>query len=71
MVIKTKAEELQRLRVLAGYNINELSRRSGIPYSTISCIERKKKNPSPATAKKICDTFGVDFDTLFEIKEGE
>ena len=69
MVILAK-KELRGYRIRAGFSIEGLAREAGVNPATISYIENGKRNPSPATAKKICDALGQPFDVLFEIREG-
>jgi transcriptional regulator with XRE-family HTH domain len=44
-----------------GYSINELSKRSGVPYSTLAQIEKGFVVPQIVTAEKIINALGYEF----------
>ncbi|MDK2879630.1 MAG: HTH-type transcriptional regulator, competence development regulator [Thermoanaerobacteraceae bacterium] len=68
MVILAR-KDLRGYRIRAGFSVEGLAREAGVNQATISYIENRKRNPSPATAKKICDVLQQPFDVLFELKE--
>lgn len=68
MVIKAKAG-LKKARIIAGLSMSGLAQKTRLNQATISYIESGKRNPSPATAKKICDVLKQPFENLFELKE--
>lgn len=68
MVILAR-KELRGHRIKAGFSIELLAREVGVSPATISYIEHRKRNPSPANAKKICEVLRQPFDALFELKE--
>ena len=48
-------------RKAAGISINELSKRSGVPYSTLAQIEKGICVPQIVTAEKILNALGYEF----------
>lgn len=67
VTIKTKNNVLLSLRIKKGFGVRQLGERAGVNYVTICKLENGKTNPSPATASKICNALGVEFDDIFEI----
>lgn len=61
---------LQKARVIKGLSKVDLASALNLSHSVIVRAEQGN-GISPKTAKKICDYFGVGFDDLFELKEGE
>lgn len=57
-------------RIKAGFSMMGLAEEAKLHPATICYIEHGKRNPSPATAKVICDVLKQPFDVLFELKEG-
>lgn len=68
MFIRSKAE-LTALRMKKGLSQRKLARLTGLSVGCISQIETGKRNPTPATAQKICQALEVEFDSIFEIAE--
>jgi DNA-binding XRE family transcriptional regulator len=71
MYINVKIKELQATRIKAGYDVPTLCRKAKVSLTTLYGMEKGERTPRPAIAQKICKALKVDFDTLFEIKEGE
>jgi putative transcriptional regulator len=67
-MIKTKIDALIDIRIKKGFSQRELARKTGLSCSFISQIEKKNRNVSPSTAKKICDALEVDFEDIFFTK---
>ena len=65
-MIKVKPE-LDNIRIKSGYSMTELAKRVEVSPQFISAIINGTYNPSPATAKKICDALQVEFDEIFDI----
>lgn len=52
-----------------GFTQRSFSIQAGISHSMISQIAKGLRNPSPRTAKRICEVLEVQFDDIFEIKD--
>lgn len=66
--IKIKSSlEFDEVLIRRGFSRRAFARRAGIGESTIIQICNNDRNPSPQTAKKICETLEIDFDQIFEI----
>lgn len=52
---------IENERKAAGISVNELSKRSGVPYSTLSQIEKGICIPQIVTAEKILNALGYEF----------
>lgn len=57
---------IERTRILAGLNKQEVATKAGIPNSSIIRAERSQ-GVSAKTAAGICAVLGVAFDDLFQI----
>ena len=60
--------QLRRLRLEAGLDQRQLSKRSGIGYRFISLIELGRQNPSLATIVLLADGIGREVAELFPPK---
>lgn len=69
MKIILKENNLEVLRIKKGFSRYYLSQKAGLSKLAISRIENKKVNPTPMSAKKICDALEVSFDEIFLIAE--
>jgi transcriptional regulator with XRE-family HTH domain len=58
--VESFRDEIRRARVELGLSIRQVERDTGISRSFITGIEDGKWEPSPKTAKKLCEYFGVD-----------
>ena len=52
---------IEKERKAAGISVNELSKRSGVPYSTLAQIEKGICVPQIVTAEKILNALGYEF----------
>ena len=54
--------KLRRLRILKGFTVRGLAEEAGISTSTITVLERRKRNDRfhPPTLVKLADALGVD-----------
>lgn len=59
-----------RERVLRGLSKLDVANAAGVPHSSIIRAE-EGKGVSPKTATGICNALQMDFDSLFEIVQGE
>lgn len=55
---------IKTLRENRGLSIRKLAELSGVAATFISCIERAKKTPSPATLSKLAPHLGVTYEYL-------
>ncbi|WP_343272490.1 helix-turn-helix transcriptional regulator [Lentibacillus songyuanensis] len=65
MIIKIKADEFKATRIKKGFSQRGLGRAANLSGALINQIENSERNPSPDSAKKICDALGVEFDVIF------
>ncbi len=62
--------EITRLRLNRGWSEYELSKRAGIPQSTISTWYRKRQLPTLLSLEKLCGGFGITLSQFFaEVEE--
>lgn len=62
-------DPLERIRELCaerGWSWYQLSKASGISYSTLSTMINKKNMPTLPTLQKICQGFGISMTDFFE-----
>ena len=52
-------------------DLNELSKKTDIKYSTLHAILTKDRTPHLKTVQKLCETFDIDIDDYFQVKENE
>ena len=52
---------IENERKTQGLSMNELSKRAGVPYSTLSQIEKGYVIPQIVTAEKIMNALGYEF----------
>jgi DNA-binding XRE family transcriptional regulator len=65
MKIKANTDAFVQARIKMGYSQRELAKQANLSSALISQIENDERNPSPSSAKKICDALGVKFDDIF------
>ncbi|MBP1965266.1 helix-turn-helix transcriptional regulator [Paenibacillus aceris] len=68
MRIRAKTDAFMKARIIKGFSQRELAKHSGLSHSYISLLERSHKSVGPATAKKLCDLLGKDFEDVFRIE---
>lgn len=60
---------IQRIRNLCaerGWSCYQLSKASGIPYSTLNTMLNNQNMPSLSTLQKLCDGFGISITEFFD-----
>ncbi|MBT2735181.1 helix-turn-helix domain-containing protein [Bacillus sp. ISL-7] len=65
MSIKVNIEAFINARIINGFSQRELAKRAELSSALISQIENNERNPSPSSAKKICEVLNVKFDEIF------
>lgn len=65
LIIKIKSNEFKSLRIKKGFSQRGLGRAANLSSGLINQIENSERNPSPESAKKICDALNVEFDEIF------
>lgn len=60
------AANLQVMRSARGLRLVDLARLCGLSSSAISLIESGKRKPSIATFYKLCESLGVDAESMME-----
>lgn len=63
--METVGERIFRLRKEKGLSCQELAKRIGVSYTSVSHYEHDKRMPSRITAEALCDIFNVDLDYLY------
>lgn len=63
--METVGERIYRLRKEQGLSCQELAKRIGVSYTSVSHYEHDKRIPSRITAEALCDIFNVDMDYLY------
>lgn len=66
MKIIANKEAIIKLRILKGFSQNELAKKASVSNTVIIRIEQGK-NITPASAKKVCNALGIDFEQIFHI----
>lgn len=61
------SSKFDEILIRRGYSRRAFAKQAGIGESTIIQICNYDRNPSPRTAKRICETLEIDFDDFFEI----
>lgn len=61
------ALKFDEILIRKGFSKRAFAKVAGIGESTIVKICSFDRNPSPRTAKRICEALEIDFDELFEI----
>ncbi|MDQ0257944.1 DNA-binding Xre family transcriptional regulator [Evansella vedderi] len=68
MKIKLKDEsKFNELVIKKGWSKNKLSVEAKLSQPTVVQISKGVRNPTPLSAKKLCDALEVSFDEIFEI----
>jgi DNA-binding XRE family transcriptional regulator len=70
MKLLTDRKALAVARIKAGLSQTELSKRANVSKTLICQIETGDRNPSPGTARKLCEALSVDFEDIFFIADG-
>ena len=60
---------VQRLRNSHGLSLSDLARRSGVPKSNISHIERKETNPTLSTIWRLAHAFDISIESILRRAE--
>ncbi|MEJ7173448.1 helix-turn-helix transcriptional regulator [Staphylococcus caprae] len=68
MTVFINSNHLKKAMFLKGYNLSDLSNKTGVGISYLSQIINHKKKPSPKLAKKIADVLDVDIEDIFEFE---
>lgn len=68
MKIKCNSKNLESIRIRKGYSRYELSVKAGLSKMAVGRIETGAVNPTPKSAKKICDALNVAFEEIFIIE---
>ena len=63
--METVGERIYRLRKEHNLSSQELAKRIGVTYTSVSHYEHDKRMPSRITAEALCDVFNVDLDYLY------
>lgn len=71
MTVLINSNYLKKAMFLKGYNLSDLSNKTGVGISYLSQIINHKKTPSPKLAKKIADVLDVDIEDIFEFEMKE
>lgn len=58
-------QKIRALRKQAGWNLEELSRRSGVALGTLSKLENGKAGSNVKTHQKLCEAFGMSLADLY------
>lgn len=61
----TVGSRVRRLRVMEGWSLGDLSRRSGVTTSNIWSIENQRVYPTAKTVSKICKCFNMNLSEFF------
>ena len=64
-------EQIKSLCAERGCSCYELSKRSGIPYSTLNTMLLKGNQPSIPTLRRICSGFGITMQQFFGCEGGD
>lgn len=68
MRILARSDVFIKARITSGYSQRDLAKRSGLSHAYISLLERSVKPVGPATAKKLSELLGKEFEELFSIE---
>lgn len=67
LTVKPKTHVIQEIRIRKGFTQKKLAEKAKLNALTILNIENGISTPNPATALKIREALGVEFDDIFEI----
>lgn len=68
MKIQVKSvDHLNELIIIKGFSKTDLGKKINLSIPMTVQITNGDRNPSPRTAKRICDALEVSFDAIFEI----
>lgn len=68
MKIKVKnIEQLNKLIIMKGFSKTQFGKEIGLSQPMIVQITNGDRNPSPRTAKRVCDVLDCEWSELFEI----
>lgn len=65
MTIKVNIDAMVQARIKMGLSQRQLAKKADLSSALISQIENNERNPSPSSAKKICDVLELSFDEIF------
>ncbi|MEZ2661262.1 helix-turn-helix domain-containing protein [Aneurinibacillus aneurinilyticus] len=68
MKIGVHQQQLSAKRIKKGFSQRKLAKQINRAVSYISQLESGKRNPSPESAKEICDVLETEFEELFYIQ---
>ncbi len=68
MKIICNSKELESIRIKRGYSRYALSVEAGLSKMAVQRIEKGLVNPTPKSAKKICDALNISFEEIFTIE---
>lgn len=71
MAIFINSNNFKKAMFLKGYNLSDLSTKTGVSTSYLSSIINGKKTPSPKIAKNIANVLGLDIEDLFNFEAKE
>ncbi|MEX2957026.1 helix-turn-helix domain-containing protein [Staphylococcus pasteuri] len=71
MTVLINSNYFKKAMFLKGYNLSDLSNKTGVGISYLSQIINGKKTPSSKLAKKIADVLDVDIEDIFEFEMKE
>lgn len=69
MVIKVHSDRIKEKMLINGFSQRSLARAAELSDTTVNHVINGLRNPSPATAKKICDALDCGFDDIFFIEK--
>jgi transcriptional regulator with XRE-family HTH domain len=61
-------QEFKKLLMKKGFTYRSFAKKAGITSAHVSLIANNKRNPTPATAKKIYEALDLTFDDIFFIQ---
>ena len=68
MKIICNSKKLESIRIKKGFSRYALSSKAGLSKMAVQRIEMGAVNPTPKSAKKICDALNVSFEEIFTIE---
>ncbi|MDU0444729.1 helix-turn-helix transcriptional regulator [Staphylococcus haemolyticus] len=71
MTVLINSNKIKKAMFLKGYNLSDLSNKTGVGVSYLSQIINRKKTPSPKLAKNIAKALDVSIEDIFEFEVQE
>ncbi|WP_053036597.1 helix-turn-helix domain-containing protein [Staphylococcus haemolyticus] len=71
MTVLINSNQIKKAMFLKGYNLSDLSNKTGVGVSYLSQIINHKKTPSPKLAKNIAKALDVSIEDIFEFEVKE